>query len=90
MNLDAFAVPSTIAVVNGVELWQLRTAKSIGIQGAFDYLIPYVRHPERWKKQQISKFASSGEFVGRITPWTRRKLSERHLHAPIAFQLKRS
>jgi len=36
MNLDAFAVPSTIAVVNGVALWRLRMAKSIGIQTAFD------------------------------------------------------
>src|SRR4051812_869458 len=58
MNLDAFAVLCRIAATNGVELWA-------GARKAYQYLLPYVQHPERWKKQQISKFNSdSTVFAG--------------------------
>jgi hypothetical protein len=60
MNLDAFAVLSTIAKSNGTDLWHFKTAKGVGIQTAFDYLTPYVLHPDTWKKQQISKYSSDG------------------------------
>jgi hypothetical protein len=29
---------------------------------AFDYLTPYVLHPDTWKKQQISRFNPDGTF----------------------------
>ncbi|MGD0773241.1 MAG: alginate lyase family protein [Candidatus Solibacter sp.] len=60
MNLDAFAVLCRIAATNGVRLWEFATAKGIGVQRAFDYLLPYLLHPENWKKQQISRFSADG------------------------------
>jgi hypothetical protein len=60
MNLDAFAVLCRIAATNGVRLWEFATAKGIGVRRAFDYLLPYLLHPENWKKQQISKFSADG------------------------------
>ncbi len=44
------------------DLWTYRTPKGIGVATAFDYLAPYIVHPERWKKQQISKFTQDGTF----------------------------
>jgi Alginate lyase len=64
MNLDAFSVICRIAQVNSVspDLWSYRTPKGIGVAAAFDYLTPYIVHPETWKKQQISKFTQDGTF----------------------------
>jgi len=58
MNLDAFATVCRIAETNGVSLWKYRPAKGIGIETAFRYLMPYVAHPDTWKKQQITKYNS--------------------------------
>ena len=60
MNLDAFAVLCRIAGTNGVRLWEFGTAQGIGVQRPFYYLLPYLLHPENWKKQQISKFSADG------------------------------
>jgi hypothetical protein len=48
-NLDAFAVVCRLAQVNGIDLWP-------GVMPAVDYLMPYVLHPETWRKQQITPF----------------------------------
>ncbi|HEY1341037.1 MAG TPA: alginate lyase family protein [Bryobacteraceae bacterium] len=60
MNLDAFSVICRLAQVDGVDLWHYRTPKGIGVDRAFSYLIPYVLHPDTWKKQQISKYNAGG------------------------------
>jgi len=31
-----------------------------GIEKAFQYLMPYVAHPEKWAKQQITKYNPDG------------------------------
>jgi Alginate lyase len=54
MNLDAFSVLCTIAEANGVKLWQG------GVEKAFIYLLPFLAHPDTWKKQQISKYSPDG------------------------------
>ena len=60
MNLDAFAVLCRVAATNGVRLWDFTTPKGMAVQRAFEYLLPYLLHPENWKKQQISKFSADG------------------------------
>ncbi|MCU1235643.1 MAG: hypothetical protein JWP63_3610 [Candidatus Solibacter sp.] len=64
MNLDAFSVICRIAEVNSVipALWNYRTARGLGVATAFEYLTPYILHPENWKKEQISKFTADGTF----------------------------
>jgi len=59
-NLDAFSVLCRIADAHGVSLWPYRAEKGVGVAKAFDYLMPYVLHPENWKKPQISKFTPDG------------------------------
>ena len=60
MNLDAFAVLCRIADVNGVSLWRYCTPKGIGIEKSFQYLMPFVAHPEKWVKQHITKYTADG------------------------------
>jgi Alginate lyase len=60
MNLDGFATICRIANTNGVKLWSFRSARGVGVEQAFRYLLPYVLRPESWKKQQISKFSAEG------------------------------
>jgi hypothetical protein len=60
MNLDAFSVVCRIAEVHGANLWTYRTPAGVGVATAFAYLIPYVEHSDRWRKQQISKFSADG------------------------------
>jgi hypothetical protein len=65
MNLDGFSVLCRIAQLNGMDLWHYRTPQKIAIETAFQYLKPYVLEPDRWKKQQISKFSADGSvFLG--------------------------
>ena len=56
MNLDAFSVLCRVAQTNGVDLWHFRTGRGTGVGAAFDYVLPYVLHPDTWKKEQISRF----------------------------------
>jgi hypothetical protein len=60
MNLDAFATICRLAQTHGVELWKFHTPKGIGVEKSFTYLLPYVLHPETWKKEQISKYGAGG------------------------------
>jgi hypothetical protein len=55
MNLDAFAVICRIAQTHGVDLWSYKGPKG-NVQAAFRYLLPYVKAPDTWRKQQISKW----------------------------------
>ena len=65
MNLDGFSVLCRIAETNGVNLWRYRTPKGIGIEKAFYDLMPYMLHPDTWRKQQISRFSADGAvFLG--------------------------
>jgi Alginate lyase len=59
-NLDAFSTLCRIADANGVRLWDYRTSRGIGVAKAFDYLLPYVLHPDTWKKREISPFNAEG------------------------------
>ncbi len=54
-NLDAFALLSRIAQVNGTDLWH-----AAPLVKALHYAAPFVAHPETWKHQQISKFKADG------------------------------
>jgi hypothetical protein len=60
MNLDAFAVLCRIAEADGVSLWKFRTPQGTGVETAFRYLMPFVAHPETWRKPQITKYSADG------------------------------
>jgi hypothetical protein len=66
MNLDAFATICRLAQMAGVDLWHFRTAKGSGVgvdvdvDKSFHYLMPYVAHPDQWKKPQITKYSADG------------------------------
>jgi hypothetical protein len=79
-NLDAFAVICRLAQVNGVDLWP-------GVMPAIDYLMPYVLHPETWRKQQITPFEKDRiVFPGLAAVGTKsRKLMEMYLSLPRAL-----
>jgi hypothetical protein len=62
MNLDGFAVLCRLAEMNGVDLWDYRTPRGVGMETAFRYLMPYVLRPETWKKQQISAYEQDRAF----------------------------
>ncbi len=60
MNLDAFSVICRLAQMDGVDLWRFRTAKGIGVEKCFEYLMPYLLRPGDWKKEQIEKYNPGG------------------------------
>jgi hypothetical protein len=60
MNLDAFATVCRLAQMDAVDLWHFRTAKGIGVEKSFYYLIPFVQHPDTWKHRQISRYSPDG------------------------------
>src|SRR5260370_13678488 len=57
MNLDAFAVICRVAEMDGVDLRRFRTEQGIGVEKAFDYLMPYLLQPDTWKKEQIADYS---------------------------------
>jgi hypothetical protein len=56
MNLDSFSLLCRLARLDGVDLWHFRTAKGIGVETAFSYLLPYMLRPQTWKKPQIDEY----------------------------------
>jgi hypothetical protein len=64
-NADAFATLCRIAQSAGVDLWPYKTPNGISYEKVVRYLEPYVLHPDKWKRQQISKFnPDSSIFLG--------------------------
>lgn len=55
-NLDAFSILCRMAQVAGVDLWKFRDSKGGSVLGSIDYLLPYVEHPDKWRKQEITPF----------------------------------
>jgi hypothetical protein len=60
MNLDGFSVLCRLGQMDGQDLWRFRAPQGIGVEKAFQYLLPYVLHPEIWRKQQIEPYERSG------------------------------
>ena len=73
-NADAFATLCRIAQSGGVDLWGFRTPAGVSYEKLVRYVEPFVLHPDRWKKKQISKYnPDSAIFLG---------LAGAGLHAP--------
>jgi hypothetical protein len=62
MNLDAFSIICRLAQMDHINLWHFTTETGIGVAKAFEYLTPYLLHPDQWKKEQISRFNPGGHF----------------------------
>jgi hypothetical protein len=60
MNLDAYAVICRLAEMDGVDLWHYRTEKGIAVEKSFHYLMPFLLHPDTWKKPQIVEYSPNG------------------------------
>jgi hypothetical protein len=56
MNLDGFAVLCRFGDRDNAGLWRFKTPKDVGVDNAFQYLLPYIVSPDKWKKQQIEPF----------------------------------
>ncbi|HEY3837140.1 MAG TPA: alginate lyase family protein [Bryobacteraceae bacterium] len=73
-NADAFATLCRIAQSGGVDLWRFQTPNGVSYEKLVRYVEPYVLHPDRWKKKQISKYnPNAAVFLG---------LAGAGLHAP--------
>jgi hypothetical protein len=65
MNLDSFALLCRLAQLDGVDLWHFHTSRGIGVETAFDYLLPYMLKPATWKYKQIDAYdAGTHYFAG--------------------------
>jgi len=62
MNLNAFASLCRMAEVRGQDLWRFEPREGAGVPTAVRYLFPFIEDPTRWKKQQITKFASDSVY----------------------------
>jgi len=62
MNLDAFSTICRLAEMDGVDLWHFRAPNGGSVATAFDYLVPYILHPETWRHQQISTYSAAGHY----------------------------
>jgi hypothetical protein len=62
LNLEAFAMISRIAQVNGVDLWDVRARSGATIGTVVDYLAPYLSDPRKWTMEQVADFQSEGLY----------------------------
>ena len=62
MNLDAFATVCRIAQVSGVDLWHFKTRQGVGVEKAFDFVIPYMVDPKKWSHEQINSYDPGGYY----------------------------
>ena len=52
-NLNLLAIICEVAHTQGIDLWHFRTPDGRGMRTALDYLLPYLKNPATWSKQQI-------------------------------------
>jgi hypothetical protein len=61
-NLEAYTVLCRIAERTGTNLWDARTARGATLGTAIDYLLPALRDPKSWKKEQIANFGTGNMY----------------------------
>ena len=61
-NAEAFSMVCRIAQVRGADLWTVRTRDGATLSAVIDYLMPYLKEPDKWRKEQIAAYQSDGAF----------------------------
>jgi hypothetical protein len=61
-NAEAFSMVCRIAQVRGIDLWTAHTKDGATLSTVIDYLTPYLKEPNRWRREQISAYQSDGAF----------------------------
>lgn len=54
-NIKAFFALATLAEKLGIDLWNYRPMNHSGIQGALDYVIPYINHQKMWPHDDLGR-----------------------------------
>jgi len=62
MNLHGWFTVATLAEKTGIDMWNYKTGKGVGLRTAFDWLLPYATAEKPWTYQQISKYNGKSEF----------------------------
>jgi hypothetical protein len=62
-NAEAFSVVCRIAQVRGVDLWTAHTRDGATLGTVIDYLMPYLKQPNRWRREQIAASQGDGAFL---------------------------
>jgi hypothetical protein len=62
-NAEAFSIVCRIAQVRGVDLWTAHTRDGATLGTVIDYLMPYLKQPNRWRREQIAASQGDGAFL---------------------------
>ena len=62
MNLNGFSLLCRLAEIRGQDLWRFKGPKGASVLVAIGYLFPFVKDPNLWKKQQITRFAPESVY----------------------------
>ena len=61
-NTTAWFQLAMLAEKVGVELWQYKTSKGVGLQAALDWLMPYALNEKKWTYQQIEPYEANAFY----------------------------
>ena len=53
-NMTAFTMLFRMASLSGTDLWQQVNSNGAGLQKSLRYMLPYVKDPDTWSKEQIT------------------------------------
>jgi hypothetical protein len=78
-----------LAQVAQVDLWQFRDAQGASLQKSIEYLLPFVEHPDTWRKPEANPFQPDRiVFPGLAALGTgSQKLRESYFALPRALNL---
>jgi hypothetical protein len=62
-NAEAFSMVCRIAQVRGIDLWTAHTKDGATLSAVIDYLMPYLKEPNKWRKEQTAAYQSDGAFL---------------------------
>jgi hypothetical protein len=53
-NLDAYSMVFRLGQMNSLNLWEYKNSKGGSVIESIEYILPFLKEPSGWKKQQIS------------------------------------
>ena len=53
-NLDSYSMVFRLGQRNGINLWEFKNSKGGSVIESIEYILPFLKEPSGWKKQQIS------------------------------------
>lgn len=89
MNLRGLIKLAGFGQVYGVDLWNFETSDGRSIKKAINFMVPFAKHPETWKYEQIARIDDSARSFLQMAGSAASRFNDQKLKNSIGTELEK-